>query len=289
MTIITSTYSSKKTDNQHSMKRPDISIVTPSYNQGRYIEDAIVSIKEQMGDLDVEHIIIDNCSDDITAEVAAKYPHVTFISEPDEGQSDAINKGFLKARGEIIGWLNADDYYMPNTLEKVMGILANESIDGIYSNVRFVNGENEFTRNLVVHKPLKWLSLFHCYIPSTSFFFRRKIIDDGVLIDKDMHISMDKDFFANILHKGYNIKFINDFFASFRWHESNKSLPTKENNLVYRKEGLIIFNRYSRFNFRITPKNVKRYAFFDVSLLSIRKLLKFTNGFYGIDHYIKSK
>ena len=95
-----------------------ISIVTPSFNQGRYIENAIRSVLDQGYD-NFEHIIYDNCSTDETLEVVAKYPHVKFYSEPDEGQSDALNKGFLKATGEVIGWLNADDLYCPGTFQKV--------------------------------------------------------------------------------------------------------------------------------------------------------------------------
>ncbi len=266
-----------------------ISIVTPSFNQGEFIEEAIKSVQSQLPAGMVEHIIIDNCSTDQTKEVVAKYPHVVFVSEPDEGQSDAINKGFKIAKGQIIGWLNADDYYMPGTFDKVSSILSADDVHGIYSNVRFINKDNKFIKNLIVHKPVKWLSLFHCYIPSTSFFFKRVIIDEGLFIDKDMHISMDKDFFANIFYKGFKIKFVNDFFASFRWHDSNKSLDTADTKKLRHKEGLIIFNRYSRFNFSVSNSNVKRYSVVDGILLVYRKLLKVLNPLYNYQRLVKSQ
>ncbi len=95
-----------------------ISIVTPSFNQGIFIEEAIKSVLSQ-GYSDLEHIIVDNCSTDTTASVLARYPHLKVICEPDQGQSDALNKGFKAATGDIVGWLNADDKYLPGCFGKV--------------------------------------------------------------------------------------------------------------------------------------------------------------------------
>ncbi len=116
-----------------------ISIVTPSYNQGQYIEDAIKSVLAQNYE-NFEHIIVDACSSDNTLTVLKKYPHLKWVSEPDEGQSDALNKGFEKASGDIIGWLNADDYFLPNaflTFVKVSTVKSN--IDFFYSNYLWVD------------------------------------------------------------------------------------------------------------------------------------------------------
>lgn len=261
------------------MKPPKISIVTPSFNQGAYIGQAIQSIIDQ-GYPDVEHIIIDNCSTDETAQIAAAYPQVTFISEPDEGQSDAINKGFLRATGDIIGWLNADDYYLPGTFDKVVKLLQQEPLDGLYSNVKFIDKAGNFSRNLISHKVVRWLSLFHCYIPSTTFFFKREIIDAGLLIDKEMHISMDKDFFAKILYHGYKLQYVNDFFAAFRWHDTNKSIDTPEVQRIRHREGLVIFNRYSGRSFSLSDTNIRIYREVERLLLVWRRLLKLQNGRY---------
>jgi glycosyltransferase involved in cell wall biosynthesis len=269
------------------MRSLKISIVTPSYNQGKFIEEAIKSVIDQNYD-NYEHIIIDNCSDDETKEIVQKYPNIVFVSEPDEGQSDALNKGFRRATGDIIGWLNADDYYLEGTFEKALGILKAPDIDGLYSNVRFVNEKKELVKNLIIHKPVKWLSLFHCYIPSTSFFFKREVIERGLSIDKEMHISMDKDFFVNIMHHGFKIQFVNEFFAAFRWHDSNKSLDTPEIVKMRSREGLIIFNRYTRFNFRLTKENIARYRFVAQMLLFYRKFLKVFNPKYSYHRLVKT-
>lgn len=228
-----------------------ISIITPSYNQGSFIEDAIQSVLIQNYN-NFEHIIIDACSSDNSIEILKKYPHLKWSSEPDEGQSDALNKGFLQATGDIIGWLNADDVYLPNTLRTVVNTLVDDSVDAIYGNYKFIDVSGRITRELYTQKSKQWISLFYCFIPSTTFFLKRKIIDQGILIDKSFHISMDKEFFAHIYSREFRIKKVDSFFAHFRWHENNKSLDTQDVKRIRVKEGMKIFNRYSGF---VLPTN----------------------------------
>ncbi len=225
-----------------NMKPIKISIITPSFNQGEYIEEAILSVKNQ-GYSPFEHIVVDNCSSDETKQIISKYPHVVFISEPDKGQSDALNKGFLRTQGDVIGWLNADDYYLPGSLEKVAAAFQHPGVDAIYSNVKFVNQQSKFIRNLNTHKPIRWMSLLYCYIQSTTFFFRKQIISEGNLLEVNLHYSMDKEFFARLLFKGYQFQHVRSYFAAFRWHENNKSKPTVEVNKKNLAEGLFIINK----------------------------------------------
>lgn len=223
-----------------------ISIVTPSYNQGRFIEVAIRSILNQEYS-HFEHIIIDGGSTDETLEILKKYPHLKWISEQDEGQSDALNKGFKLATGDVVGWLNADDYYLPNTFSIVSKELTNNKIDAVYANYRFVDIKGSITREIVSQASSKWMALFYCFIPSTTFFFKKDILKRGIQIDKHFHIAMDKEFFAHIYFSGFKIKKINAFFAHFRWHDNNKSIDTKQVKSIRFKEGIKIFNRYSGF------------------------------------------
>ena len=123
-----------------------ISIVTPSFNQGKYIQDAIESVLNQKHK-NFEHIIIDACSEDQTIEILKKYPHLKWISEPDKGQSDALNKGFNKATGDIIGWLNADDIYLPNTFNIISKSLNDKAIDAVYGNYNFIDVSGKITKN----------------------------------------------------------------------------------------------------------------------------------------------
>src|ERR1700728_2373776 len=100
------------------MQTPTLSVVTPSLNSEAFIEDAILSVARQQR-VAVEHIVIDGASTDATAAIVKRHTDVQWNSEPDRGQSDAINKGFLRAKGDLVGWLNADDYYLPGGLEAI--------------------------------------------------------------------------------------------------------------------------------------------------------------------------
>jgi glycosyltransferase involved in cell wall biosynthesis len=91
-----------------SLNLPTLSVITPSYNGAEFIEDAILSVSHQR-EVSVEHVVVDGASTDGTANVLRRHPYVRFTSEPDCGQSDAINKGFLQAGGGLVGWLNADE------------------------------------------------------------------------------------------------------------------------------------------------------------------------------------
>lgn len=241
-------------------EKPMISIVTPSFNQGQYIEDAIKSVLDQDYE-NFEHIIIDGCSTDNTLEVLKKYPHLIWISEPDEGQSDAINKGFKKATGDIIGWLNADDLYLPGTFNLVEENLNIKEVDAIYGNYKFIDSTGHITRELITQNSKKWMSLFYCFIPSTTFFFKRHIIDKGIYIDKKFHIAMDKEYFAHIFYSGYNIKKIDAFLAHFRWHNSNKSIDTNEVKMIRLRESIEIFNRYSGYKLPLNSIGYTIYRF----------------------------
>lgn len=225
------------------MNYPKISIVTPSFNQGRYIESAIVSVMAQDYP-DYEHIVMDNCSDDETAAIVARYPHVKFISERDSGQSNALNKGFRLCNGDIIGWLNADDYYLPHAFESVAHhFLTEPRIHALYSNAIFVDVHERFIRALRTHRPVKWMSLLYCYIQSTTFFFSRKIAEEGHFLEESLHYSMDKEFFARLLFKNYRFRFANEYYAAFRWHDSQKSKPTAAVNQRNLEEGIFIINK----------------------------------------------
>jgi len=251
-----------------------ISIVTPSFNSAIFIENSIKSVLDQHYE-NFEHIVIDGGSTDGTLKILKKYPHLKWISEPDEGQSDAINKGFKLATGDVIGWLNSDDVYLEGVFNKVVNELKSDEIDAVYANYYFTDEKLNIKRKLKTHKPVKWLSLFHCFIPSTTFFFKKTILDDGIIIDKDFHISMDKEFFAHIFYCNYKIKHIDKYYAKFRWHDENKSIDTNEVKRIRNKEGLIIFNRYAKFKLIDNNFGSIVYKLLVILLLIYRKGLKY--------------
>ncbi|PSB08080.1 glycosyltransferase [Pleurocapsa sp. CCALA 161] len=204
---------------------PKISIVTPSYNQGRFIESAIQSVLSQNYP-NFEHIILDNCSTDETVEILQKYPHLVWKSKPDKGQSDALNQGFRLATGDIIGWLNADDLYLPKCFEQTVKSFANSAESSIaYGDYRWVNEQGQviqFRKEL----DFDWFILKYLhvlYIPSTSTFFKRKIFEEENFLDTSLKYSMDYEFFLRLARQKYHFVHINSYLADFRWHQENKS------------------------------------------------------------------
>ncbi|MGX5857992.1 glycosyltransferase family 2 protein [Dyadobacter jiangsuensis] len=258
---------------EQDLTYPKISIVSPSYNQGEFIEDAIQSVIDQNYP-NFEHIIIDGGSTDETIDILKKYPHLIWVSEKDKGQSDAINKGFKRASGDIIGWLNTDDYYLPNAFKLVAENFSKTSADALYGDIIFVDKHRKKTRDVKSHKPVKWLSLFYCFIPSAAFFVKRHVIQSGIMIDSNLHICMDKDLFANIFYSGHKVKYIKKYLTAFRWHENNKSLDTSDVKRIRYREGLLIFNRYSRLDVPITELTLSLYKNLMWALLPLRRLLK---------------
>ena len=240
-------------------KMPLISIVTPSYNQGDYIEETILSVKNQDYQ-PFEHIIIDGGSTDNTVEILKKYPHLKWISEPDKGQSDAINKGFRRANGEIIGWLNSDDLYEPHTLPKVVKIFnENPEYDLIYSDCHIIDAESNKTGSVKsMDFDLNILINLDNFIHQPTVFFRNKIFDVGVL-DVNLHYCMDFDFWIRVSKK-YTMNYIkNEIFASFRWAHGTKSVSQGDKMLnefryVSLKHGGKLISKkfislYLRYNF----------------------------------------
>ena len=150
-----------------------ISIVTPSYNQAGFIAEAVKSVKAQAY-ADTEHLVLDNRSTDGTGDILKQYPHLKLICESDGGQSDALNKGFKMASGDIVGWLNADDRYLPGCFKIVADFFAaNPSCDILYGDYRLIDeagGILSYRKELGFDLfMLKYLHVL--YIPSTTTFF----------------------------------------------------------------------------------------------------------------------
>jgi len=121
----------------NSMSQPlNLTIITPSFNQGLYIEQTISSVLRQ-DYLHVEHIVIDGGSTDSTVDVLKRYPHLRWVSEKDRGQADALNKGLAIATGDIIGWINSDDYYDANIFESVVRCFQDPDVMWVVGNLTY--------------------------------------------------------------------------------------------------------------------------------------------------------
>ncbi|WP_456426211.1 glycosyltransferase family 2 protein [Rhodocaloribacter sp.] len=227
---------------------PKISIVTPSFNQGRFIEQAILSVAQQDYP-SFEHIIIDNCSTDETLSILEKYPHVVWVSEPDQGQSDALNKGFKRATGDYVGWLNADDYYLPGCFRQVADFMEkHEAVDVAYGNFRAIDAAgNVLEKRRELPFDLFMLKYLHVlYIPTTATFFRRKVFDEGNFIDIAYRYSMDYEFFLRLALAGYRFGHLDAFLADFRWHEDSKSTTAAKMQDKERHVALYLYDPFLR-------------------------------------------
>jgi glycosyltransferase involved in cell wall biosynthesis len=177
---------------------PEISIITPCYNAVRHLRDAIESIRRQEG-VRVEHIVVDAASKDGTVDILREYPDVRWISEPDQGQADAFNKGLVLARAPLIGWLNADDAYEPGALAAVVWFFREHPaayllnghlvrVDSAGNQLEFLPGKS--SRFWLRHFWFRWYWLNH---PST--FYRKALFDEIGPIDTRLHYAMDYDFY----------------------------------------------------------------------------------------------
>jgi glycosyltransferase involved in cell wall biosynthesis len=223
-----------------SSNRPLVSVITPSYNQGRFIEDTLLSVKNQDYP-NVEHIVIDGGSTDNTLEILRKHANkynLTWISEPDNGQSDAINKGFTRSTGEIIGWLNSDDVYFD---KQVISYIV-EQFESC-RDVDVIHGSSvSMTEDNLVYKirpSFPWVSyrrlLRHDCIIQSATFFRRRIIQSNQL-DVNLDFVMDYEYWLRISKAGARFKSVRRVLSANRVHLARKSEIAKEQMKAQKRE-----------------------------------------------------
>lgn len=179
-----------------SGNKPLVSIITPSFNKGPYIEETIQSIRNQ-GYTNTEHIIIDGGSTDETLAILKKYHgQVTWISEPDRGQSDAINKGWKIARGEIIAYLNADDTYTVDAVATAVTYLTEHPDIGIVYGDGILTDETGKVLCSYHAGEFSMRELIYCRdnILQPAVFIRKAVYDRIGGIDEDLHLAMDLDY-----------------------------------------------------------------------------------------------
>jgi glycosyltransferase involved in cell wall biosynthesis len=208
---------------------PKISIITPSYNQGKFIEQTIQSVLSQNYS-DLEYIVMDGGSTDNTVEILKKYGgKLKWFSEKDKGQSDAINKGLKMATGDIVTWLNSDDYYLPETLKKVGEFFINNAkaqwVTGDYKIVD-ENGKEiqSFVRsykNILRSLPFSSTLYIANYINQPSTFWKRSLMNEVGFVNENYHLCMDYDLWLRIYQK-YPLNTLNTPLSAFRIHSTSK-------------------------------------------------------------------
>jgi glycosyltransferase involved in cell wall biosynthesis len=258
-----------------------ITILTPSFNQGEYIEQTIRSVINQ--DVkEVEHIVIDGGSTDNTISILKKYPNIKWVSEVDRGQSDALNKGLKMATGDIIGWLNSDDYYKENIFKEVISLFRSPDVQWIIGN------SYDYYTEYDLFRKVNSKEISYKYLLSDSerqnqppTFFRKNILEKVEGFNSSFHYVMDYDLWIR-LSSISKPKMVNTFYAVFRRHHAQK---TNKNNMIgfineiniilkrekvswLKREKILFFRRKGRIKYYI--KNILiKYGLMDKKYLNI--------------------
>lgn len=210
-----------------------ISIITPSYNQAQFIERTIQSVLNQRGDFELEYIVVDGVSKDGSVEIIQRYAaqdsRLRWLSEPDSGQSDAINKGLRLATGDVVAFLNSDDIYYPGALQAVVDTFRESTVQWAYGQCRVINAQDQATntlitqyKNLLLRRYRYWLLLIVNYISQPATFWRRTLLAEVGYLNEAEHLVMDYDLWCRFGQR-YPATPIKHYLAGFRLYTSSKS------------------------------------------------------------------
>lgn len=234
-----------------------VSVVTPSYNQGDFLADTIESVISQAGDFFLDYIVVDGGSTDNSLDILRNFDaelksrsrpagcrgiSFRWTSEQDNGQADAVNKGFARATGKILGWLNSDDTYLPGAIARAVEYLERHPDDVmVYGNAYYTDKLGSFT-GTYPSEPFSLKRLGEkCIVCQPAVFFRTEVLTQIGPLDTTLQASMDFDLWIRMGKRFEgNIAFLRDYLATSRMYPENKtcSLRTrvhKENTALVQK------------------------------------------------------
>ncbi len=207
-------------------QKPLVSIVTPSFNQAQFLEETIRSVLDQDYP-NLEYWIIDGGSIDGSLEIIQRYASrlAGWVSEPDRGQTDAINKGFGRARGEILAWLNSDDTYQPGAVsEAVNNLIQHPDVGLVYGDANLIDEQGQTLGSFpAAQTDYDRLRRGYVHIPQQSAFFRASLWRQVGLLDPSFYFAMDYDLWVR-LAKVSRLLYVPRRWANFRLHASGKSV-----------------------------------------------------------------
>ncbi|WP_219216230.1 glycosyltransferase family 2 protein [Variovorax boronicumulans] len=231
------------------MKKTEISIVIPSYNQGKYIEETLLSVLNQ-GIEGLQLIVMDGGSTDETVSILEKYSDRidVWVSEKDRGQTDAINKGMKHVKGDIIGWINSDDVYIPGALRKVMDVFRSRpEVDVIHGDRLLLDAESHVV-GWACGSPFQP----HQYgfnVNSETAFWRTGALAEP--LDTSLRFAMDLDWFSRLYASGAKFHFVPDFLGGFRCHAENKSSTMQD--VAHEETALCWGKHFGNEKWRVAP------------------------------------
>ena len=207
-----------------------VTIITPSFNQVDYLEATIQSVLAQTYP-NIEYFVIDGGSTDGSVDVIRAYQHELsgWVSEKDRGQTDAINKGFNMATGEIIAWLNSDDTYFPDAVEKAVAFLSSHPDVGlVYGDANYIDQQGQVIgRFPAAQTSLHQLRRGYVHIPQQASFFRKALWDRVGPLDPDFYFAMDYDLWVRLAAVS-EIRYVNQTWANFRLHQDAKTISADD-------------------------------------------------------------
>jgi len=205
---------------------PRITVVTPSYNQGQFLEETILSVINQDYP-NLEYFIIDGGSTDNSLEIIKKYEDKIdwWVSELDKGQSDAINKGFKRATGELLAWVNSDDVLFPGCLYEVAEVyIKNKKPDLIHANCVYIDEHSKIIKLIRVPRQTRFFMFRGVWsAPAPAVFFKGSLLRKVGYLNTRYHFSMDLDIWIRMMKAGGKVCYIPRYLGAFRWYPNSKS------------------------------------------------------------------
>jgi len=260
-------------------KSPLVTIVTPSFNQGQFIEETILSVKNQTYQ-NIEHIIIDGKSSDSTISILKKYKNeynMKWFSEKDNGPADAINKGFKKANGKLFAYLNSDDLLLPNAINKLTKKILKTNCDVAYGDGYLIDERNNIKRNIYSSSFLNLNNYIYrgSHVVQQSTLWTKDIYNKVGGFNLDNKTCWDAEFWIDILLKNGIFKKIHEPLSCFRHH--NDSISCSEaTNEQYEKD-------WERLFFRIMNRKMN-----SIDKLFLSNILKVIDKLLNIKSFIYS-